>query len=82
MYKMIKATSNDGTDKLDDIAAIHSLVGSFYWMPLVDSVIGFVYNDNSGQMMRSSTIKSIERVDNQIRIKTRNSEYWFEKVGE
>ena len=50
-------------------------------MPLVDSVIGFVYNDNSGQMMRSSTIKSIERVDGQIRIKTRNSEYWFEKVG-
>ena len=80
MYKMIKAISNDGTDKLNDIASIHSLEGDFYWMPLVDSVIGFVYNDNSGQMMRSSTIKSIERVDGQIRIKTRNSEYWFEKV--
>ena len=43
MYRMIKAVSNDGTDKLNDIAAIHSLEGSFYWMPLVDSVIGFVF---------------------------------------
>ena len=34
MYRMIKAVSNDGVDKLNDIAAIHSLEGSFYWMPL------------------------------------------------
>lgn len=80
MYRMIKAIKNDGTDRLNDIASHHSLEGDFYWMPVVGSVIGFVYNDNSEQMMRSSTIKEIERVDGQIRIKTRNSEYWFEKV--
>lgn len=80
MYRMIKAVGYDGTDKLNDISAQHSLIGTFYWGLTVGSPIGFVYNDDSGKMMRSSTIQEIVYCNNQIRIKTRNTEYWFEKV--
>ena len=80
MYRMIKAVGHDGIDKLSDIAAEHSLIGTFYWGLTTGSPIGFVYSDDSGKIMRSSTIQEIVYCNNQIRIKTRNTEYWFEKV--
>ena len=71
-----------GTDKLNSIAAIHSLKGTFYATPEIGEHICFIYNDDSGKMMCSSTIYDVKYVGNQIRIETKNSEYWFEKVGE
>lgn len=82
MYKMIKAVTLDGMDKLEGIAAIHSLYGYFYTEPSIGRYICFVYKDDSNKMMCSTTIKNIEHIDNQIRIKTVNSEYWFEKTEE
>jgi hypothetical protein len=82
MYTIIKACGKDNSDKLKTIAEKHSLDGDFYFIPTVGSVFLFEYNDDSGKIMRSSTIESIVTVNNQIRIITRNSEYWFEKVEE
>ena len=47
MYKMIKAATLDGVDKLEGIAAIHSLYGYFLSEPLIGRYICFVYNDDS-----------------------------------
>ena len=80
MYKMIKAVSHDGIDKLIGIAAIHSLYGYFYEDPVIGRHICFVYDDPSEQMMYSTTICDVQHIDDQIRIKTKNSEYWFEKI--
>lgn len=80
MYKMIKATTLDGVDKLEGIAAIHSLNGYFLTEPLIGRYICFVYDDDSEMMMCSTTICNMLQVDNQIRIKTMNSEYWFEEI--
>ena len=80
MYKMIKAVTLDGIDKLEGIASIHSLNGYFYTEPIIGRYICFVYDDNTEKMMCSTTINDIQHVNNQIRIKTINSEYWFEKL--
>lgn len=80
MYRIIKARGYDGTNKLDIIAATHSLEGEFYIEPRMGEHICFIYNDDSGKMLRSSTIYDVKHVDNQIWVETRNSEYWFEKV--
>ena len=82
MYKMIKALSHRGEDKLDSIAAIHSLEGYFGEKPIVGGHIYYVYNDKSGQMMRSSIICSVKHEDNIVKIKTKNTEYWFEELEE
>lgn len=80
MYRIIKAMGHDGVDKLPQIAAIHSLEGKFMWIPQVNGVFGFLYNDNTGKIRSSSKINEIVWVDNQVRIKTLNTEYWFERV--
>ena len=80
MYRMIKAESKEGTNKLDEIKLIHSLEGWFWNMPYIGMPFYFEYADNSGKMMRSSTVQSITNVNGQIRITTRNSEYWFEEI--
>ena len=80
MYKMIKAASYNGTNKLDAIAAIHSLYGYFYTEPVVGKYICFVYDDPSEMMLCSTTICDVQHIDNEIRIKTENREYWFEKI--
>lgn len=80
MYRIIKAQSKDGTDKLESIKVTHSLEGYFWSMPFVGAPFYFEYDDNSGKMMRSSIIQSITTVNSQIRITTMNSEYWFEEV--
>lgn len=80
MYKMIKAISNTGTDKLPEIAAMHSLEGDLDWIPYTNYPFFFVYNDDSGKMMRSSAVQETIIVDGQIRFRTLNSEYWFEHM--
>lgn len=78
MYKIIKAMSKDGTDKLPDIESRHSLCGELY----VGDCVFFTYNDDSEQMMRTSTIEKIEILNTLVKVITMNTEYWFEKVGE
>lgn len=80
MYKMIKAVTHDGIDRLEGIAKIHSLRGYFYTKPTIGRYICFVYDDDSEKMMCSTTICEIHHIDNQIRIKTLNNEYWFEEL--
>ena len=82
MYRLIKYEGKDGTDKLKNIAAIHSLDGSFYWTVGVGSVIGFEYDDDSGKMLRSSIIEDIVTENNIIKITTMNSVFWFKEIEE
>jgi hypothetical protein len=76
MYKIIKAQGKDGTDKLKDIEAKHSLYGELY----INTYAFFEYNDDSGQMMHTTSIENVVMLDNRIMITTENSEYWFEKM--
>ena len=78
MYKIIKAMSKDGTDKLSGIESRHSLYGELY----VGNCVLFTYNDDSEQMMRTSTIEKVEILNTLVKVITMNTEYWFEKVGE
>lgn len=78
MYKIIKAQGKDGTDKLRDIEKIHSLVGELE----LGKYACFIYNDDSGKMMRTSTIEDVKYFGNRVIVTTRNSEYWFEEVEE
>lgn len=80
MYKMIKAVSNNGEDKLSEIASRHSLEGDLDWIPYTNYPFFFIYHDDSGKMMRSSAVQETIIVDGQIRFRTRNSEYWFENM--
>jgi hypothetical protein len=80
MYKIIKAVGKYGVDKISKIEATHSLEGTFYVSPFVGGCVYFVYNDNTRQMMISSSIEEVEYVNSTYKIKTRNSEYWFEEV--
>ena len=82
MYRMVKAVGLDGVNKLPDIAARHSLEGELIEMPYVGGNIWFEYDDDSGKVMRSSTIWDVQYVGEQIRIETRNSKYWFERIGD
>lgn len=82
MYRMIKAESNDGIDKLDEIKKNHSLEGFFWMQPFVGVPFLFQYNDNSGKTRQSSTVREVVTVNNQMRIITNNTEYVFEKVEE
>lgn len=82
MYRIIKAEDKKGNDKLNNIASIHSLEGTFFAFPEIGSCIYFAYNDKSGQMMASTPIVDIKKVDGKIQIETINSTYWFEKVEE
>ena len=80
MYKIIKATGHDGTDKLPQIAEVHSLEGKFLWIPQVDGSFGFLYNDNSGKIRSSSKINEIVWENSKVIIKTQNTEYLFERI--
>ena len=80
MYRIIKAESKDGTDKLDEIRAVHSLEGLFWGTPVVGYPFYYEYNDDSGKMRRSSLVQEIIHVNKQIRITTLNTVYWFEEV--
>ena len=79
-YRLIKYEGKSGENKLDNIAAIHSLEGCFYCPMMVGGVIVFLYNDDSGKMLRSSTIEEIVRIKNQIKVVTRNSVFVFEEL--
>jgi hypothetical protein len=80
MYRLIKYEGKSGENKLDSIAAIHSLDGYFHWSPMVGGSIVFVYNDASGKLLHSSYIEEIIEVNNQIQIITRNSIFVFEEI--
>lgn len=80
MYRIIKAITKDGIDRIERIKEEHSLDGTFYATPYVGGCIYFVYNDGSHKMMASSTIEEISYVNGTYKIKTRNSEYWFKEI--
>lgn len=78
MYKIIKAQGKNGTDKLKDIEKNHSLIGDLK----LGKYAYFIYNDDSGKMMCTSTIENVEHLGSRVIVTTRNSEYWFEEVEE
>ena len=82
MYRLIRYTGKDGTDKLCEVAALHPLEGDFYWPLMVGNSIAFAYNDASGKMLRSSAIEAMDKVNDQLVIVTRNSVFVFEEVEE
>lgn len=82
MYRLVKYEGKSGANKLDAVAAIHSLDGHFYWPPMTGGSIGFVYNDASGKLLHSSTIEGMTEENGQIIITTRNSVFVFEEVEE
>ena len=80
MYKIIKAMGHDRSNKLDIIASVHSPYGNFGTKPEVGKHIYFVFTDGTKKILSSSVIRSIEAVDDQIKISTNDVEYWFFKI--
>ena len=81
MYRMIKTVNSNGIDSLNEIANSHSLEGNFYIEPETRKRMAFIYNDNSEKVLIStSLIWNVQHINNQIRINTGDSEFWFEKV--
>lgn len=88
MYKLAGLTDKEGKSKdetLEHIKKNHSLYGElhiFLYYSFEVHYFCFVYNDNSNQMLRSSTIENDEYVEeDKLRIiTTENSIYYFEEV--
>lgn len=93
MYKIISVTDKDGNDKvefMDELKSKHGdLSGEFVYFNFMLSGIEngakpsccFEWNDDSGKMLRTSSVESISEWDNKIKIVTRNSVYVFEEMG-
>lgn len=88
MLRIANITDLDGVIKeeaMNYIKTNHSLYGEFYSKDLfVGMPFRFVYNDDSGKIMQSSTIYHWEYVeqDKLYIIETRNSIYYIQEVEE
>mgnify|MGYP006903513949 CR=1 FL=1 len=88
MLRIAQITDLDGVVKeetMNYIETNHSLYGEFYSKNLfVGMPFCFVYNDDSGQIMQSSTIYYWDYVENDklYIIETRNSIYYIKEVEE
>ena len=93
MHKITNVTDRKGVVKqefIDDMKSKHGdeLLGDFVYYDYMKSNIErkpsccFEWADDSGKMMRTSYVESVEEYNNTIKITTRNSVYEFEKVEE
>lgn len=89
MYKIVGLTDLDGVSKDERLRYIeekYSLYGNFFYdcfYRLQEGFsFGFVYNGDSGKMLKSSTIKDVDYVekDKLYIVTTRNSIYYIKEV--
>ena len=91
MYKIINITDKyvyTKQDFIDEMKMKHGeeLLGDFVHYEYMKNNLEykpsccFEWADNSGKMLRTSYVESVSEYDNIIKIATRNSIYWFEKV--
>ena len=91
MYKIVSVTDkhkNIKQDFIDEMKIKHGeeLLGDFVHYEYMKNNLEhkpsccFEWADNSGKMLRTSYVESVSEYDNIIKIATRNSIYWFEKV--
>ena len=95
MYKIISVTDKDGNIKqsfMDELKSNHdNLSGDFYYdieelkrraeFGIIVSC-GFVWNDDTSKMLRTSQVEEVVDDGNIVTIVTRNSVYVFERMEE
>lgn len=85
MYKIINVTDKEGNIKqefINEIKSVHpNLSGELLLSesPIVGKCLYFVWNDNSGKILRTSTIESYNNNGDIIQVTTQNSIYYLEK---
>lgn len=85
MYKIINVTdrkNNVKHDFINELKSVHpNLSGDILYPELIQTGghFCFVWNDDSGKMLRTSTIEEYENNGNTVKVVTRNSVYYLEK---
>lgn len=86
LYKVISVTDREGNIKQDAINEMReicdSLVGEILYPEFVkeDYRLCLAWNNDSGRMMRTSLIESVDKENGYMKIVTRNSIYELEEV--
>ncbi|WP_143322843.1 hypothetical protein [Clostridium sp. HBUAS56010] len=86
MYKITNVTDRNGNVKHDAIKEIIELCPDMTGEILYPEFMKpgnrfcFLWNGDSGRMMRTSLIEDIEEDGNVLHVTTMNTEYWLEKV--
>lgn len=87
-YKITNITDHQGVPKqefFDELNEKHpGLIGEILYSDFFEELgyLFFVWNDNSGKMLRTSKISEVEETENGYVITTRNNIYTLEKVGD
>lgn len=86
MYKIIGITDKDGNDKVDFFASMKSchpnMSGEILYPELVrvGGCFCLLWDDDSGKMLRTSTIEKYENDNGKVEVVTRNSIYYLEEI--
>lgn len=87
MYKIVSVKDRDGNDKVEFYAETKSkhpsMSGEILYPEMTCRPGGYLYlawNDDSGKMLRTSTIEKYQDNGDKIEVITRNSIYILERV--
>lgn len=85
MYKITNITDRDGNVKYDFINKLKEkhpeLLGEFLDGEIIQGVgLYFLWADNTGRMLRTSTVCNYIENEDRVIVTTRNSVYTFEEV--
>lgn len=85
-HRIISIKDREGIEKIDtynELKSIHpNMSGEILYRELMQPGyhLCFVWDDDTGKMMRTSTIESYNDDDNTVEVVTRNSIYLFENI--
>ena len=85
MYKIVNVTDRDGNIKqafIDELKNVHPDLSGEILYPELTKAGGhlcLLWNDDTGKMLRTSTIEEYVANGNTIKVVTRNSIYYLEK---
>lgn len=86
MYKIVMVTDKNNNVKhewMDELKSYHpNMEGEIVSPELIDLRCCFclAWNDNSGKMLRTSRLENYEDNGNSLKVTTKNSVYYLEKV--
>ena len=85
IYRIVNITDREGNvkqDFIDELQLIHTeLVGEILYSELIKAGCHFcfVWNDDTGKMLRTSTIEDYFNNKDTVKVVTRNSIYYLKK---
>lgn len=86
LYRIVAVTNKNGKSDQDRIDAIkdicESMIGEIVYPEYVipGNCLCLLWNNDTGRMMRTSSIESVESNDKRMKVVTRNTIYYLEVV--